>query len=391
MKTFRQIGVVTALNMKNLPSRFWPSMVIVVGMACVIGVLLSMLSLSTGMFAAYMKAGDPERVIVTSLGSASEGQSSLTRPQTSIIMDAPGIMKGKDGKPMADPELLGNAPLYKKENGLRAFALVRGFGPKGIELRPEIKIVQGRMYQPGKREVIVGVGAQSVFSDLEIGDKINLPDGEWPVVGVFSTGGDQLESAIIGDVALIQGALRRPTYASVLTRLDPKPGSFDAMKKALTTNPQLSVIVERHSTYYVRVQSQPNLAIINIIAYSVGIIMAIGALFGSLNTMYAAVGDRTREIATLRALGFGAFPVAVSVIFECIILAVAGAAIGAAIAWLLYDGVQDTYGSNVFHMSVPPARIALGLIWALIIALIGGLFPSIRAARQPIVAGLRAT
>ncbi len=392
MKTFRQIRVVTGMNFKSLPSRFWSSMVIVIGMACVIGVLLSMLSLSAGMFSAFAGSGDPGRLMITSQGAQNEGNSTISRANATLIMDAPGIMKDSDGLPLADPEVLSSIPI-KKKNGLASRVLFRGFGAKGLALRPEIKIVRGRAFQPGKRELIVGVGAQAQYAGLEIGDKVAMPDGDWPIVGVFSSsakGGDALEGNLITNVENAMQALRRPNFGAVLARLDSKPGSFDAAKKALTTNPALSLIVERHSTYYERQTKQANLVMINVIAYGVGIVMAIGALFGALNTMYAAVSARTREIATLRAIGFSAFPVAVSVIAEAALLALIGAGIGAAIAWFLYNGVQDTYGSNVFHMSVSPALIGLGLTWAVVIALLGGLFPSVRAARQPIATALRA-
>jgi putative ABC transport system permease protein len=249
-------------------------------------------------------------------------------------------------------------------------------------------MVAGRMFAEGKRELIVGVGAEVQYRNMKIGDTVILPDGEWPIVGSFRSG-DVLEGQVLGDVNTVMAATRRKNYNSVLVRLA-SHDSLDELKKALTSNPALSVSVERHSDWYQRFTAGFT-AFLTGLAYTVGIIMAIGALFGCLNTMYAAVSSRGREIATLRALGFGAFPVAVSVILEAVVLSVTGALIGAAIAWTLYDGKQDVFGNNIFHLSVSPSLVWLGIVWAFIVALLGGLLPSIRAARRPVADALRAT
>jgi putative ABC transport system permease protein len=244
------------------------------------------------------------------------------------------------------------------------------------------------MFQTGKREMIVGVGAQLMFQHMQIGDKVILPDGEWPIVGIFATG-DILEGQLVGDTETLLTATHKSNYNSVLVRLA-SPDSLDRFKKAMTTNPALSVDVVRHSDWYARIASQSTFGLA-LLGYVVGTVMAIGALFGCLNTMYSAVSTRGREIATLRALGYGAFPVAVSVILEAVLLSVVGALIGAGIAWALYDGKQDLFGNSVFHLSVSRTQIELGVTWAIAVALLGGLFPSIRAARRPVVEALRAT
>jgi putative ABC transport system permease protein len=387
MNMLRQIWIVSILNFKSLRSRFWQSLVIVVGMGCVIGVLLSMLSLTEGVLLAQLRAGDPGRAIVVSAGSESEGNSSIPRDQARIIMDAPGIAKAADGSPMADPGMNAGVPVTRM-NGSKAYTTFRGFGPKGVMLRPEFHMVAGRMFQAGKRELIVGIGAQSQFQHMAIGDKVILPDGEWPIVGSYRTG-DILEGQLIGDTDTVMTAIRRKAYNSVLVRL----ASYDSLatfKRALTTNPALSVSAERHSEWYKKISAGFS-SFLNVVAYGVGIIMAVGALFGCLNTMYAAVSTRGREIATLRALGYGAFPVAVSVILEAMALSVTGALIGAAIAWSLYDGVRDNFGGIVFNMTVSPALIGVAVLWAIAVALLGGVLPSIRAARRPVVEALRAT
>jgi putative ABC transport system permease protein len=383
----RQIWIVSALNFKSLRSRFWQSMVIVVGLAATVGVMLSMLSVSAGMRQAYLNAGDPNRAIVVSKGIEQEGQSAITRAMAPMIAAAPGIAKDKDGKPLADRNLNMGVPVLRKD-GSKGFTTMRGLTDKGQGVRPELKIVQGRMFQTGKREMIVGVGAQMMFQHMQVGDKVILPDGEWPIVGVFATG-DLLEGQLVGDTETLITSLHKTNYNTVLVRLA-SPDSLDTFKKALTTNPTLSVDVIRHSDWYARIASQTTFALA-LLGYTVGTVMAIGALFGCLNTMYSAVSNRGREIATLRALGYGAFPVAVSVLLEAVVLSVIGALIGAAIAWSLYDGKQDLFGNSVFHLSVSPAQIQLGVIWAGAVALLGGLFPSIRAARRPVVEALRAT
>ena len=383
----RQIWIVSVLNFKSLKSRFWQSMVIVVGLSATIGVMLSMLSVSTGMRQAYYASGDPNRAIVVSKGVEQEPQSAITRAMAPVIAVAPGIAKDTDGKPLADRTLNTGVPLLRKD-GSKGFTTMRGLSDKGLGVRPEIKIVSGRMFQPGKREMIAGVGAQVMFRHMQIGDKVILPDGEWPIVGIYKTG-DQLEGQLLGDTETLLTALHKPAYNTMLVRLA-SPSSLDTFKKAMTTNPALSVDVVRHSDWYRRVGDQQTFALA-LLGYVVGTVMAIGALFGCLNTMYAAVSNRGREIATLRALGYGAFPVAVSVILEAMLLSMTGALIGAAIAWTLYDGKLDLFGNVIFHLSVSPAQIEMGVIWAAAVALLGGLFPSIRAARRPVVEALRAT
>ena len=336
---------------------------------------------------AYLNAGDPNRAIVVTKGVEQEGQSAITRAMAPMIAAAPGIAKSKDGKPLADRNLNMGVPVLRKD-GSKGYTTMRGLTENGQGVRPELKIVAGRMFQPGRREMIVGVGAQMMFQHMEIGEKVILPDGEWPIVGVFSTG-DLLEGQVVGDTETLITSLHKTNYNTVLVRLT-SPDSLNTLKSALTTNPALSVDVIRHSDWYARIASQSTF-VLALLGYIVGTVMAIGALFGCLNTMYSAVSTRGREIATLRALGYGAFPVAVSVILEAVLLAAVGALIGAAIAWTLYDGKQDLFGNSVFHLSVSPAQIQLGVIWAITVALLGGLFPSIRAARRPVVEALRAT
>ncbi len=387
MTMVRQILTVSLINFRSLKSRLWRSLVIVVGMACVIGVLLSMLSLTEGMYKAYLDTGDPGRALVVSAGAQSEGNSAISRDKARLIMDAPGIAKAPDGSPLADAGINTGVPVVRL-NGRPAYNNLRGFGPKGFLLRPEFHLVSGRMFRFGTRELIVGAAAKTQFKGMNVGDKVILPDGEWPIVGSFTTG-DLLDGQLIGDTETVMKAVRKPAYNSVLVRLQ-SLDSFDRFKRALTTNPALSVDAIRQSDWYKKISAGFS-TFFKIIAYGIGIIMAIGALFGCLNTMYAAVAARGREIATLRAIGYGALPVAVSVLLEAVALSVAGAAIGAAIAWALYDGSEGGYGSNVFKLTVSPSLIGMALLWAIAVAFLGGILPSIRAARRPVVEALRAT
>ena len=387
MNILRQIGIVSLINFRSIRLRLWRSLVIVVGMACVIGVLLSMLSLTEGMHKAFLDTGDPGRALVVSTGAQSEGNSAISRDKARIIMDAPGIAKAPDGSPMADPGINSGVPVIRL-NGIKAYNILRGFGPKGIALRPEFHLVSGRLFRPGTRELIVGVAAKTQFQGMTVGDKVILPDGEWPIVGSFTTG-DLLDGQLIGDTETVMKAIRRPAYNSILVRLS-SLNAFDSFKRALTTNPALSVDPIRQSDWYKKI-SEGFSTFFNVIAYGIAIIMAVGALFGCLNTMYAAVAARRREIATLRALGYSAFPVAMSVILEAAALSVIGALIGAGIAWALYNGVQGSFGSNVFKLTVSAALIGMGILWAVAVAVLGGLLPSIRAARRPVVEALRAT
>jgi putative ABC transport system permease protein len=250
-------------------------------------------------------------------------------------------------------------------------------------------MIAGRMIRPGARELIVGKAVPGQVAGMALGDAVIMPDGQWPIVGIFATGGDILEGELLADRDTLMAATRKTGFNSVLARLEDAPDAMDRLTAGLTGNPALSVVAERHSTYYERATST-NRILFSAVAYTAGGIMAIGAMFGALKIMYAAVSARTREIGTLRALGFGALPVAVSVMSEALLLALAGALIGSAIAWLLFNGSQKAYFGIIFDLKVTPGLVGLGIAWALAVALLGGLLPSIRAARLPVVEALRA-
>jgi putative ABC transport system permease protein len=350
-------------------------------------VLLSMLSMTEGLHGAYLRNGDPRNAIVVSKGTRFEINSAIARDKARIIMTAPGIAQAADGSPIADPGVMVGVPTRLKKNNGRTWITLRSFGDKGVILQRGFHMVAGRMFRPGSHELIVGSQAQLRIQGTAVGDKVILPDGEWPIVGAFITG-DLLDGQLVGDTETLMPALRRKAYTAALVRLD-TPAAFATFKRALTTNPALGVDVMRLPEWNAKANDD-FIAFLHVFVYGVSVILAVGALFACFNTMYAAVASRGREIATLRALGYGAFAVAASVMLEAAVLSVAGAMIGAAIAWTLYDGVQSGFGSDVFTLTVSPPMIGMAVGWAVGVAVLGGLLPSVRAARWTVTEALRA-
>lgn len=392
MKMLRQIGSVTAMNMRSLPQRLGTSLVIVIGIAGVVAVLVSVLAMSTGMLKTMESTGRIDRALVLRTGSAAEASSALPREAARLIGDAAGIKRDTDGKPIISAEGMRVLTVYKREDGAEVNIAIRGVGPKHTVLRPELKIVEGRMFEPALAELIVGRGANRQFRGLNVGDKVVNRDATWTVVGIFSTG-DSHESELMTDVEALIAVGRGGGYQSVTAQLE-SPAAFNAFKDSLTTNPALSVDVARERDYYAQ-QSKTMTLVISIVAYVVGGIMAIGAVFSALNTMYSAVSARVREIATLRALGFGATAMVMSVLVEAVVLALIGGVIGAVLAWAFFSGytvstTTGVAGHLVFDLAVSPQLVILGIVWACAIGLIGGLFPAIRAARLPVATALRA-
>ena len=393
MSTLSQITSISAMNLRSVPQRFGTSLVIVIGIAGVVAVLLSVLAMATGMMKTIANTGRDDRAIVLRGGSSAELSSVLSRDNAVTIMDAPGVKHGADGKPIASAESLTLVDLPTEAGQSWANATVRGVGPAVMALRPEMKIVQGRMFKPAVHEIIVGSKAHSQFDALGLGKRIKFANGEWDVVGVFESGGDRHESEIFADAETMMSAIQRNAYQPVTVQLE-SPARFETFKTALTTNPTLSVDVKRESDFFAD-ESKPIANVLRIVAYVVGGIMAVGALFGALNTMYTAVSARTREIATLRALGFGSLAVIISVFVEALMLALIGAVLGCLAAWVFFDGnVINTSAGGisqlVFALVLTPALIMLGVAWAAVIGLVGGLFPALRAARLPVAEALRA-
>ena len=395
MRALQQVIAVSLLNLRSIPERAGSSFVIVIGTAGVVAVLISVLALSTGFRRTIENSARADRVIVLSQGAESEGGSSLPRAAIATLLDAPGVRRDVEGRAIGSAETLIVAPVARKSDGLDAYVTLRGVGPRAADLRPEIKMVGGRWFQPAVHELIVGRAAQSRFAGLEIGDRITLRGGEWTVVGAFESDGNSHESGLLADAETVLAAYKQNSFASTTLQLV-APASFTQLKDALTTNPTLNVDVKREAEYVAAV-SRPLHRLLDLVAYTIGGIMAVGALFAALNTMYSAVSARTNEIATLRALGFGAGAVVTSVISEALLLALSGAILGGSIAYLLFNGhtintIGGTAGGSqlVYQLTVTPGLVVLGVSLALVLGFLGGLFPAIRVARMPIATALRA-
>jgi putative ABC transport system permease protein len=390
---FSQVISVTQVNLRSIPERKGAVLAAAVGIAGVVGVFVGFLSIAEGFRAAMKVPGAPDVAIVLRHGADTEMTSGLSREDTRLISDAPGIARNGDS-PMASAELFVIINLPKRSTGTDANVPFRGVGRSAIAVRGDVKIIEGRTCEPGKNEIIVGAGAARAFAGLELGRKLRVGQNNWEVVGIFTGGGGAAESELWTDAAVLQPAYNRgDTFQSVLVKLS-SPGAFDQFKDALTTNPQLKVRVVRQAEFLAD-QSTMITQFIQGIGFFIAVMMALGAIFGALNTMYSAVSARTREIATLRALGFGGGPVVLSILLESLGMALVGGAFGAAAAYLAFNHFKtstinwQTFSQIAFAFRVTPALLVQGILWAVFIGLIGGLFPAVRAARLPIAAALR--
>jgi len=351
------------------------------------------LSISEGFRKAMALPPEDDVVLVLRSSADTEMTSSLTHDETRLIADAPGVSRGTNGA-LASAELFVIINLPKKSTGSDANVPLRGVEKSALAVRGDMKFVAGVPFEPGRNQVIVGAGAARAFAGLELGRKFRVGQNEWEVVGIFTGGGGAAESEIWTDAAVLQPAYGRgDSFQSVYARLA-SPEKFTQFKDALTTNPQLKVKVQRRSEYLAE-QSSMLTDFIEKIGFFIAGLMALGALFGALNTMYSAVASRTREIGTLRALGFGSSPVILAILFESLALAVLGGSVGATAAYLAFDGYKaatinwQTFTQVAFEFLVTPRLLVYAVVWAATIGLIGGLFPAIRAARLPISVALR--
>jgi putative ABC transport system permease protein len=393
MRWLSQVFAVTLLGLKTIPQRLAASTVAVIGIAGVVVVLVSVLSIGEGFKAAMVSAGSPMRAMVMRSGADSEMTSGILGPEADIIKQAPGIQH--DGNvPLASAELYVIIDRDKRSTGTAANVPVRGVEPTALQVRDEVKIIEGRMLTFGTNEVVVGRATSRQFLGLDVGSEIKAGQLVLNVVGVFDAKGSVAETEIWADTKILQGAYRRGnSYQSVLVRLE-SPASFSTLKDWLTTNPQLNVQVRSESEYY-EAQSQTLRRLITVVGYSIAALMAIGAIFGAMLTMYTAVSTRTREIATLRALGFNTMPVLFSVFVESMALGLIGGLIGGGAAYVGFNGFQtstlnwQTFSQVAFAFKVTAGLLTSGLIWALSMGFVGALLPAIRAARLPISSALR--
>jgi putative ABC transport system permease protein len=393
----QQTASITAVGISTLTQRLGSSAVIVIGIAGVVAVLVAMLAMANGYSETLRRTGSEDTAIVMRGGSASEVSSVLTNDAALVIAQAPGIARDKQGKPIASPELVvaANLPIKnsKDPDDLGSVTL-RGIGDEAWKLRPNAKIIAGRKFEPGKYELVAGKGAAQHFAGLAPGQTIKLGNKAWLVTGIF-TSNDALDSEMWGDTEVV-GPTYRPggrSFTTVFARLT-SVSAFDPFKAALTSDPRLQVDVDTTSNYFGK-QSEGTTQAITIIGMVVGAIMAIGAVFGALNTMFAAVATRAREIATLRAIGFRGLPVVMAIMLETMLLALIGGALGGALAWLIFNGytastmTAGTTGQLAFEFKVAPTLLWTGIKWALAIGFIGGLYPALRAARLPVTTALR--
>ena len=382
----RQIVEVALLNLRNLPARLGSSSVIVVGIGGVVGVLIAILAMGKGFQSALSRAGEPDRAIVLRGGSSGELSSGMGQQDMNVIASMPEVT-------VASGELFLIADVPKRSNQSPANLAIRGVGQAAFDIRPDVRVVEGRAFEPGRAEMIAGRQAAIEFEGIDLGATVKLRNGEWTIVGFFEAGGSAYESEVWVDLATAQSTFRRQGVSSMRVRLT-TPDVAAAVAKRVEEDPRLDLELATETDYYSE-QSEQLTALITYFGYTVAAIMAVGAVFSALNTMYTAVSTRTVEIATLRALGFGGLPVVTSVVLEAIVLAALGGALGAAVAYLGFNGwtastlAGGSFSQVAFDFAVTQDLVVLGLTWALALGLVGGLFPAVRAARLPITAALR--
>ena len=388
-----QIITVTLMNLRNLPQRIGTSSVAVFGVACVVGVFIGVLSMASGFQRTMVSAGADDVLIMMRAGATSEMSSGMGYDQTQLIANLPGIAR-LDEKPISSPELFVIVDIPMRNKDTNANAPLRGVEAMAFEVRKSFKIIEGRNFEPGKNELIVGRGAQSQFANLQVGSIVKFGQTEWTVVGAFEAGGGLAESELWCDAKILQNAYRRGnSYQIVRVKMADK-NSYATIKESIAADPKFNLDVKREADYLAE-QSEPLSKFIKMVGYPLAFLMALGAIFGAINTMYTSVANRTREIATLRAIGFGATPVAISTLIESLVLAVVGGIIGSVIVYFVFNGYTvstlnfASFSQVVFDFAVTPDLLVQGVIFATVIGFIGGFFPAIRAARLPVATALR--
>jgi putative ABC transport system permease protein len=387
-----QVAAVTVINIKSIPQRFWLSLSTVVAVALVVIVLLSFLAMANGFQRTLTSSGDNDVAIVLRAGSQAEINSTVSRDQVRLIEDGPGIARGSNGKPLVSAELYLIVDGLKRSSQTKANVPLRGIGQEGATVRKGIKVTEGRMFNPGANEIVVGKGLLREFQGFEIGRTVAFATTRWTVVGIVEATGSVFESEIWADLPVVQSLFNRNNvFQTVRARLQ-NPAALDTLKRFVDEDPRLKLDVKSEAAYFADQAAQTS-DLIHKLGWPLAIAMALGALAGALNTMYSSVTARAVEIATLRAIGFGGFPAFVGTLVESLILAALGGVIGAMATYLIFDGFSaSTLGASftqvVFHFTLSPSLIAQGVVLALAVGVAGGLFPAIHAARMPIVAGL---
>jgi len=395
MRALTQIVAITLLNLRNLPQRLGTSLVVVIGIAGVVAVLVSMLAMSEGFRYTLASTGRSDRVIMLRAGSDAEMSSGVARDQATLLAALPGVARDANGRPLASAELVVMVDLPRKGGTEPNNVPFRGVQRAAFTIRNEVRLVEGRPFAAGVREVIVGRKAAQQFAGLDVGSRIAFRDSDWTVVGIFASDGDVHESEIWADAEVAMSAFRRTGYQSVTARLaDDSDAGLVAFRDSISRDPRFSITALREPEYYAK-QATVLSRLINVLGYTVATFMAIGATFGALNCMYSAIASRQVEIGTLRAIGFGGAPVVISVMIEAALLALVGGAVGGTLAYLYCDGASlstlnfNTFSQVAFDFRVTPDLLTRGLVWAIVIGLAGGLLPAIRAARIPVTEALR--
>jgi putative ABC transport system permease protein len=380
-------------NLRSMRARWLSAIVAVLGIAGTVAVFCAMLALARGFRATLVQSGSPQNALIRRAGSSAELDGSVALDQVKVIEDAPGIAR-EDGQPLVSPEAVVIAGFNLKATGTSANVQVRGVSPMVLKVRPNIRIIEGRFFQPGLAELVIGKNVASTYENLEYGKSINFGGQTWNVVGVFDAGGSSFDSEVWADSRVLNQVYKRPEnlYQSLTVRMT-SPDAFNQLKDNLTADPKLTVQVDRELDYYAR-QSQVLTTLITVLGGLVAVIMGIGAVIGALNTMYSAVSERSREIATMRAIGFAGSSIAISFIFEAMVIALIGGILGC-IFVLPLNGFttgtmnMQTFSHLAFAFKVTPMLLVAGIIFALLMGIAGGVPPAVRAARRPIALALR--
>jgi putative ABC transport system permease protein len=387
------VAIPLIYNVRSVRARWTSTIVAVLGIAGTVGVFVAMLSLAHGFKATLVASGSPGNALVLRAGSPSEMMGGVTLESVKVIQDAPGIARGPNG-PLVTQEVVGVMPIPLISTGTDANVQIRGVSPNVLDIRKFVKITEGRMFEPGLTELVAGKNASKTYSGLTLGNTMDMAGGHWKVVGIFDAGGSSFDSEIWCDSRVLNDILKRPAniFQSVTVHLD-SPDSFRSFKDTLTSDPRLNVDVTREIDYYAK-QSSTMTRLITVLGGLVAFIMAVGAVFGALNTMYSAVSERGREIATMRALGFNASSVVFSFLIEALLISFIGGIIGCLVV-LPLNGLTtstmnfQTFSNIAFAFKITPQLLLQGIIFALVMGVIGGLLPAIRAARLPVATALR--
>jgi putative ABC transport system permease protein len=381
-------------NVRSIAARWKTTIVSILGIAGTVGVFVAMLAMARGFQATLIASGSASNSIVRRAGASSEMDSGVSLDQARVVADAPQVARNADGVPLSSPEVVVIGAFQRIKSGTDANTQIRGMTPLVLEVRPSVNIAEGRFFKPGLAELVVGSNAVQTYRGLELGSAVSFGGQDWKVVGIFDAGGSAFDSEIWCDHTVLAQTFDRPNniFGSITARLN-SPTDFEAFKDSLTSDPRLTVQVEREADYYAR-QSQIVSTLIRVLGFMVAFVMAIGAIFGALNTMYSAVAARAREIATMRALGFGGGSVILSFMFESLLISLIGGVLGC-IAVLPLNGFTagtmnwQTFSHLAFAFRVTPGLLLAGIVFALLMGFVGGVLPAVRAARLQVAHALR--